>query len=58
MEVQSKDNLEIESETHTAPVLVTREVPGHFTRREYSDAHLTHRQLFFIGFLTLHHTVG
>lgn len=26
MEVQSKDNIEIESKTHTAPVLVTRKV--------------------------------
>lgn len=58
MEVQSKGNLEIESETHTAPVLVTREVPRHFTRREYSDDHLTHRQLFCIGFPMLHHIVG
>lgn len=42
MEGQSQDNLETEPETHTAPVLVTREVPGHFTRRECSDEHLTH----------------
>lgn len=34
VEVQTYGILEIESESHTAPALVARDVPGHFSTRK------------------------